>query len=110
MALSQSVVINFLTKFDKKGLEKATKDLKGFDKFLAQSKFLGKAKVVAGAVAGVVIAEKIARASIQAALEQEKLDKSIEQSLRTINRLGDAKVSNFLLQIYKELLMLVKQY
>lgn len=91
MALSQSVVINFLTKFDKKGLEKATKDLKGFDKFLAQSKFLGKAKVVAGAVAGVVIAEKIARASIQAALEQEKLDKSIEQSLRTINRLGDAK-------------------
>jgi hypothetical protein len=90
-ALSQSVVINFLTKFDKKGLDKATKDLKGFDKFLAQSKFLGKAKLVAGAVAGVVIAEKIARASIQAALEQERLDKSIEQSLRTINRLGDAQ-------------------
>lgn len=90
-ALSQSVVINFLTKFDKKGLEKATKDLKGFDKFLAQSKFLGKAKLVAGAVGGVILAEKIARESIKAAIEQEKLDKSIEQSLRTINRLGDAK-------------------
>jgi hypothetical protein len=90
-ALSQSVVINFLTKFDKKGLDKATKDLKGFDKFLAKSKFLGKAKLVAGAVAGVVIAERITSASIQAALEQERLDKSIEQSLRTINRLDEAQ-------------------
>ena len=35
MALSQNVVINFLTKFDKKGLERATKELKGFDKVVA---------------------------------------------------------------------------
>jgi len=37
MALSQNVVINFLTKFDKKGLERATKELKGFDKTVAVS-------------------------------------------------------------------------
>ena len=39
MALSQNVVINFLTKFDKKGLQRATKELKGFDKVIASSKF-----------------------------------------------------------------------
>ena len=36
MALSQNVVVNFLTKFDKKGLDRATKELKGFDKFVVR--------------------------------------------------------------------------
>ncbi len=89
MALSSSVVITFLTKFDKKGLQRATKDLKGFDAFLAKSKLVGKAGLAAAAVAGVIALEKLARSSIKAALEQEKLDKSIEQSLRSINRLGE---------------------
>jgi len=89
MALSSNVVITFLTKFDKKGLQRATKELKGFDAFLAKSKFIGKAALVTAGIAGVVALEKLARSSIQAALEQEKLDKSIEQSLRSINRLGE---------------------
>ena len=38
MALSSNVVINFLTKFDKKGLERATKELKGM--FIEQSKYV----------------------------------------------------------------------
>ena len=88
MALTSNVVINFLTKFDKKGLEKATKELKGFDAFIAKSKFAGKAALVAAGVAGAIAMERLARSSIKAALEQEKLDKSIEQSLRSINELG----------------------
>ncbi len=88
MALSSNVVINFLTKFDKKGLEKATKELKGFDAFIAKSKFAGKAALVAAGVASVIAMERLARSSVRAALEQEKLDKSIEQSLRSINELG----------------------
>ena len=88
MALTSNVVINFLTKFDKKGLEKATKELKGFDAFIAKSKFAGKAALVAAGVASVIAMERLARSSVRAALEQEKLDKSIEQSLRSINELG----------------------
>jgi len=88
MALTSNVVINFLTKFDKKGLEKATKELKGFDAFIAKSKFAGKAALVTAGIAGVIAMEKLARSSIRAALEQEKLDKSVEQSLRSINELG----------------------
>jgi len=88
MALSQNVVINFLTKFDKKGLQKATKELKGFDKFIASSKFASKAALVTAGIAAAVALEKLARSSVQAALEQEKLDKSIEQSLTSINELG----------------------
>lgn len=97
MALSSNVVINFLTKFDKKGLDKATKDLKGFDGFIAKSKFAGKAALVTAGIAGVIALEKLARSSINAALEQEKLDKSIEQSLRSINELGQvASVKTFI--------------
>jgi len=88
MALSQNVVINFLTKFDKKGLQKATKELKGFDKFIASSKFASKAALVTAGIAAAVALEKLARSSVQAALEQERLDKSIEQSLSSINELG----------------------
>ena len=51
MALSQNVVINFLTKFDKKGLDRATKELKGFDKFVAISSKGLKAGLFAGAAA-----------------------------------------------------------
>jgi|688.fasta_scaffold07024_13 hypothetical protein len=94
MALSSNVVINFLTKFDKKGLEKATKELKGFDAFIAKSKFAGKAALVTAGIAGVIAMERLARSSIRAALEQEKLDKSVEQSLRSINELGSITALN----------------
>jgi len=94
MALTSNVVINFLTKFDKKGLEKATKELKGFDAFIAKSKFAGKAALVTAGIAGVIAMEKLARSSIRAALEQEKLDKSVEQSLRSINELGSITAVN----------------
>jgi len=88
MALSQNVVINFLTKFDKKGLQKATKELKGFDKFIASSKFATKAALVTAGLASAYALDRLARSSVRAALEQERLDKSIEQSLGSINELG----------------------
>lgn len=88
MALSQNVVINFLTKFDKKGLEKATKELKGFDKFIASSKFASKAALVTAGIGAAIALDRLARSSVKAALEQERLDKSIEQSLSSINELG----------------------
>jgi hypothetical protein len=88
MALSQNVVINFLTKFDKKGLQKATKELKGFDKFIASSKFATKAALVTAGLASAYALDRLAKSSVRAALEQERLDKSIEQSLSSINELG----------------------
>jgi hypothetical protein len=89
MALSQYVAINFLTKFDKKGLERATKELKGFDKVVATSTFRLKAFAKAGAIAAAAGLTILAKNSIQAALAQERLDKSVEQSLRSINELGE---------------------
>jgi transcriptional regulator with XRE-family HTH domain len=88
MALSQNVVINFLTKFDKKGLQKATKELKGFDKFIASSKFATKAALVTAGLASAYALDRLAKSSVRAALEQERLDKSVEQSLSSINELG----------------------
>jgi hypothetical protein len=88
MALSQNVVINFLTKFDKKGLQRATKELKGFDKFVASSKFAGKAALITAGIGAAIALDRLARSSVKAALEQERLDKSIEQSLSSINELG----------------------
>ena len=88
MALSQNVVINFLTKFDKKGLQRATKELKGFDKVIASSKFATKAALVTAGIASAYALDRLARSSVRAALEQERLDKSVEQSLTSINELG----------------------
>jgi len=88
MALSQNVVINFLTKFDKKGLQRATKELKGFDKFVASSKFASKALLATAGIGAAIALERLARSSVKAALEQERLDKSVEQSLQSINELG----------------------
>lgn len=88
MALSQNVVINFLTKFDKKGLQRATKELKGFDKVIASSKFATKAALVTAGIASAYALDRLAKSSVRAALEQERLDKSVEQSLTSINELG----------------------
>ena len=88
MALSQNVVINFLTKFDKKGLERATKELKGFDKVVATAGFRLKGFVKVGAIGAAVGLTALARSSTKAALAQEMLDKSVEQSLTSINELG----------------------
>ena len=88
MALSQNVVINFLTKFDKKGLERATKELKGFDKVVATAGFRLKGFVKVGAIGAAVGLAALARSSTKAALAQEMLDKSVEQSLTSINELG----------------------
>ncbi len=98
MALSQNVVINFLTKFDKKGLERATKELKGFDKVVATGTFaLTKFAKVAGiaAVAGLSLFTKN---SIQAALSQERLDKSLQLTLASIGRVGATSETNDFIQ------------
>jgi hypothetical protein len=102
MALSQYVAINFLTKFDKKGLERATKELKGFDKVVATSTFRLKSFAKAGAIAAAAGLAIFAKNSIQAALAQERLDKSVEQSLRSINELDQLpNVNSFISGIEK---------
>ncbi|CAB4158860.1 hypothetical protein UFOVP701_31 [uncultured Caudovirales phage] len=102
MALSQYVAINFLTKFDKKGLERATKELQGFDKVVATSTFKLKSFAKAGAIAAAAGLAIFAKNSIQAALAQERLDKSVEQSLRSINQLDKlSSVNSFISGIEK---------
>jgi hypothetical protein len=102
MALSQYVAINFLTKFDKKGLERATKELQGFDKVVATSTFRLKSFAKAGAIAAAAGMAIFAKNSIQAALAQERLDKSVEQSLRSINELDQLpSVNSFISGIEK---------
>lgn len=97
MALSQYVAINFLTKFDKKGLERATKELKGFDKFVASSTYRLTAFGKAGAVAAAAGLAILAKNSVAAALQQEKLDKSLKLTLGTIGKGGlSGEVSKFI--------------
>jgi len=86
MALSQYVAINFLTKFDKKGLERATKELKGFDKVVATGSFRLKTFAKAGGIAAAAGMAIFAKNSIEAALAQEKLDKQLQLSLRSIGQ------------------------
>jgi len=86
MALSQYVAINFLTKFDKKGLERATKELKGFDKVVATGAFRLKTFAKAGGIAAAAGMAIFAKNSIQAALAQEKLDKQLQLTLRSIGQ------------------------
>ena len=97
MALSQNVVINFLTKFDKKGLERATKELNGFDAFIAKSKFVTKAALVTAGIASAIALDRLARASVRAALDQERLDKSLNLTLASIGQSGlTGEVSAFI--------------
>jgi hypothetical protein len=86
MALSQYVAINFLTKFDKKGLERATKELKGFDKVVATGSFRLKAFAKAGGIAAAAGMALFAKNSIQADLAQERLDKQLQLTLRSIGQ------------------------
>ena len=88
MALSQNVVVNFLTKFDKKGLDRATKELKGFDKTVAKSRRALKAGLYAGAIAAGLGLIKLGKSSIEAALAQEKLDKQLRLTLQSIGAEG----------------------
>ena len=97
MALSQYVAINFLTKFDKKGLDRATKELKGFDKVVATGSFRLKAFAKAGGIAAAAGMALFAKNSIQAALAQEQLDKSLKLTLDSIGKGGlTAQVSQFI--------------
>ena len=86
MALSQYVAINFLTKFDKKGLERATKELKGFDKVVATGSFRLRAFAKAGGVAAAAGLAIFTKRSISAALAQERLDKSLKLTLSSIGQ------------------------
>ena len=90
MALSQYVAINFLTKFDKKGLERATKELKGFDKVVATGSFRLRAFAKAGGVAAAAGLTIFAKKAVDAALAQERLDKSLKLTLSSIGKGGFA--------------------
>jgi len=97
MALSQYVAINFLTKFDKKGLERATKELKGFDKVVATGSFRLRAFAKVGGIAAAAGMALFAKNSIQAALAQEQLDKSLKLTLNSIGKGAlSAQVSQFI--------------
>jgi hypothetical protein len=98
MALSQYVAINFLTKFDKKGLERATKELKGFDKVVATGAFRLKAFAKAGGVAAAAGLTIFAKKAVDAALAQERLDKSLKLTLDSIGRGGFATEVNAFIQ------------
>jgi hypothetical protein len=88
MALSQYVSINFLTKFDKKGLERATKELKGFDKVIATGSFRLRAFAKVGGIAAAAGMALFAKKSIDAALAQERLDKQLRLTLKSIGKEG----------------------
>ena len=88
MALSQYVAINFLTKFDKKGLERATKELKGFDKFVATGAIRLRQFAKTGAIAAAAGLTLLTKNSIQAALAQERLDKQLQLTLKSIGKEG----------------------
>ena len=78
-------------------MQRATKELKGFDKVIASSKFATKAALVTAGIASAYALDRLARSSVRAALEQERLDKSVEQSLTSINELGSlAGVKTFI--------------
>jgi hypothetical protein len=98
MALSQYVAINFLTKFDKKGLERATKELKGFDKVVASGAFRLRAFAKAGGVAAAAGLTIFSKRAIDAALAQERLDKSLKLTLDSIGRGGFATEVNAFIQ------------
>lgn len=97
MALSQYVAINFLTKFDKKGLERATKELKGFDKVVATGSFRLRAFAKAGGIAAAAGLTIFAKKAVDAALAQERLDKSLKLTLSSIGKGGFAgEVNQFI--------------
>jgi hypothetical protein len=98
MALSQYVAINFLTKFDKKGLERATKELKGFDKVVATGAFRLRAFAKAGGVAAAAGLTIFAKKAVDAALAQERLDKSLKLTLSSIGKGGFATEVNAFIQ------------
>lgn len=98
MALSKSVVITFLTKFDKKGLKRAEKELKGLDKTIAVTKGNLSIWAKTAGVAAVYGLYKFAKSSITAALAQEKLDKSLQLTLKSIGKGGLAKETSFFIQ------------
>jgi len=88
MALSQYVAINFLTKFDKKGLERATKELKGFDKFVATGAIRLRQFAKTGTIAAAAGLALLTKNSIQAALSQERLDKQLQLTLKSVGKEG----------------------
>jgi hypothetical protein len=102
MALSQNVVINFLTKFDKKGLQRATKELKGFDKAVATGAFGLKSFAKVGAIGAAAGLAVFVKNSIAAALAQERLDKQLQISLKSIGEQFELPgVKNFIADLQR---------
>ncbi len=92
-----SVVSLEKQKFDKKGLERATKELKGFDKVVATGSFRLRAFAKVGGIAAAAGMALFAKNSIQAALAQEQLDKSLKLTLNSIGKGAlSAQVSQFI--------------
>lgn len=68
----RSVLISFITKFSNKGLKNATKDLSGMEKITKRFSLGTKAAFAAAATAATVFAERLARKSIKAIIEEQK--------------------------------------
>ena len=95
---TKNVIITFLTKFDKKGLTKAEKELKGLDRTIAVTRKNMSIWAKTALVASVYAIGKFAQSSITAALAQEKLDKSLQLTLKSIGKSGLAKETSFFIQ------------
>lgn len=95
---TKNVIITFLTKFDKKGLTKAEKELKGLDRTIAVTRKNMSIWAKTALVATVYAIGKFAQSSITAALAQEKLDKSLQLTLKSIGKSGLAKETSFFIQ------------
>ncbi len=78
----------------KKGLERATKELKGFDKVVATGSFRLRAFAKAGGIAAAAGLTIFAKKAVDAALAQERLDKSLKLTLSSIGRGGFATEVN----------------
>ena len=81
----RSVLISFITKFTNKGLKNATKDLSGMEKMTKRFSLGTKAAFAAAATAATVFAERLARKSIKAIIEEQK---QVATLTKTFENLG----------------------
>jgi len=84
MAISKAIILQLLSKFDPKGVDKATKSMDRFDKF--QSKVSRRVKLgfAAAGVAATAFGQKITRVAVKAALEEDRQLTALNKTLENL--------------------------
>jgi hypothetical protein len=84
MAITKAIILQLLSKFDPKGVDKATKSVGRFDKL--QSKVSRRIKLgfAAASAAAVAFGQKITRVAVKAALEEERQLTSLNKTLENL--------------------------